>query len=158
MGASHHRVRASAVVIRDRHLLAVRHAPDLYWSVPGGAIERGELSQDAALRELMEEIGVAGRIAGLIAVIENQFDYDGARMEEIGFLYAVAADGALPEPPATFPGAEARLTARWLPLSELAQTDLRPAPLRSILSDTVGETGGAAGGWTAPLLHLQNVE
>ncbi|MEO1602093.1 MAG: NUDIX domain-containing protein, partial [Pseudomonadota bacterium] len=78
MGAPHHRVRASAVVIRDRHLLAVRHAPDLYWSVPGGAIERGELSQDAALRELMEEIGVAGRVTGLIAVIENQFDYDGA--------------------------------------------------------------------------------
>ncbi|MEO0625172.1 MAG: NUDIX domain-containing protein, partial [Pseudomonadota bacterium] len=119
MGAPHHRVRASAVVIRDRHLLAVRHAPDLYWSVPGGAIERGELSQDAALRELMEEIGVAGRVTGLIAVIENQFDYDGARMEEIGFLYAIAADGALPAPPATFPGAEARLTARWLPLSEL---------------------------------------
>jgi 8-oxo-dGTP pyrophosphatase MutT (NUDIX family) len=48
------------LVHEDRYLLALRssyvHVPDV-WSLPGGAIERGESPEQAAVRECREELG-----------------------------------------------------------------------------------------------------
>ncbi|MCP8939060.1 NUDIX hydrolase [Alsobacter sp. SYSU M60028] len=58
---------ASVAVFRDgRVLLATRTKPpaaDL-WSLPGGLVEPGETLEEAALRELREEVGVEARIVG----------------------------------------------------------------------------------------------
>jgi len=59
---------ASAAVFRDdgRVLLASRtKAPsDGLFSLPGGRVETGETLQEAAIREVMEEVGIAIELTG----------------------------------------------------------------------------------------------
>ncbi|MDB5433701.1 MAG: hydrolase [Caulobacter sp.] len=43
------------------------------WSIPGGRIEWGETSPAAAMRELVEETGVAAELLGLIDVVDGLF-------------------------------------------------------------------------------------
>lgn len=56
---------ASIAVFREGQvLLATRTKPpaDQLWSLPGGKVEAGETLEQAALRELEEEVGVRARI------------------------------------------------------------------------------------------------
>ncbi len=72
---------ASAAVFRDdgRVLLASRtKAPsDGLFSLPGGRVETGETLQEAAIREVMEEVGIAIEITGFAdhaEIIEHDGD------------------------------------------------------------------------------------
>ncbi len=69
---------ASVAVFRgDRALIATRTRPPGagVWSLPGGLVEVGERVEEAALRELMEEVGVAARIVGFNRHVER-IDHD----------------------------------------------------------------------------------
>lgn len=72
---------ASVAVFRDgKVLLASRTAPPAasLFSLPGGVVEAGELLQEAALRELFEEVEVRARIIGFVDHSEVvQRDADG---------------------------------------------------------------------------------
>lgn len=64
---------ASIAVFRDgKVLLATRTKPpaDRLWSLPGGRVEAGESLEEAALRELQEEVGVTARIVGFNRHVE----------------------------------------------------------------------------------------
>jgi 8-oxo-dGTP diphosphatase len=68
---------ASLAVFRDnRVLLAQRFVPPLAnrFTLPGGLVEVGESLEEAALREMLEEVGVTARILGFnrhVEVIER---------------------------------------------------------------------------------------
>lgn len=68
---------ASLAVFRDnRVLLAQRFVPPLEnrFTLPGGLVEVGETLEEAALREMQEEVGVTARILGFnrhVEVIER---------------------------------------------------------------------------------------
>lgn len=56
----------------DGRLLLVRRAnppAQGLWSIPGGRVEPGEASEDAVLRELVEETGVAGVVVREVGTI-----------------------------------------------------------------------------------------
>jgi 8-oxo-dGTP diphosphatase len=56
---------ASAAVFRGEKLLIARRAkPPFLWSLPGGAVEWGEMLAAAAMRELREETGVEAEAVG----------------------------------------------------------------------------------------------
>ncbi len=64
---------ASVAVFRDgKVLLATRTKPpaDRLWSLPGGKVEAGETLEQAALRELDEEVGVKARLIGFNRHVE----------------------------------------------------------------------------------------
>jgi 8-oxo-dGTP diphosphatase len=68
------RPTAGVVCLRGREVLLIKRgtAPRLgQWSLPGGRIEWGETSAEAALRELVEETGVVAELAGLIDVVDG---------------------------------------------------------------------------------------
>jgi 8-oxo-dGTP diphosphatase len=72
---SHHPVAAVGVVcLRGDDVLLIRRGkPPLEgeWSLPGGRIEWGERTADAALRELKEETACSAEIVGLVDVVDG---------------------------------------------------------------------------------------
>lgn len=55
------RQRAVAVVLKDNKVLLVRDRGKRRFSLPGGAIHKGEPTASAAARELYEELGLSAR-------------------------------------------------------------------------------------------------
>ncbi len=52
--------RACGALLRERHILMVHHREpgDVYWTLPGGHVERGETPEEAVVREMFEETGI----------------------------------------------------------------------------------------------------
>ena len=68
------KVTAATVVERDGKVLMVRRGiePGLgLWSLPGGYVDRGEVVERAAEREVMEETGVRVQVTGLVGVFSE---------------------------------------------------------------------------------------
>ena len=66
------RQRAAVIAERDGKVLLIREKGQRQYSLPGGGIERGEYTMEAALRELREETKLRPSKA------ERLFDYEGA--------------------------------------------------------------------------------
>ena len=65
------KVTAAAIVERDGRVLMVRRGmePGLgLWSLPGGYVDRGEVVEAAAEREVLEETGIDVEVTGLVEV------------------------------------------------------------------------------------------
>ena len=52
------------------------HRGRLLWSLPKGHVEEGETAEEAALREVFEETGLVGEIAGELGVIDFWFQQE----------------------------------------------------------------------------------
>ncbi len=90
---SNQRIRAVAlcVVMNGGRVLVRRHVDHdlqrVFFRPPGGTIEYGEYSRDAARREMQEEIGADVVNLRPLGCIENLFDYKGDTGHEIVFIY-----------------------------------------------------------------------
>lgn len=81
---------AGCVILNDEGeiLLMHRNAPKrTQWELPGGKIEAGEEPEQAALREITEELGVTVSIVKKLG--EKSFDEDGYEMDYHWFLATV---------------------------------------------------------------------
>ena len=108
-----------------------RFGGDSFWALPGGAIESGEFSTGALVREMREELAVTVEIGRLVWVVENLFEYRGTSYTEFGFYY----EAEWPEAPPRigdeeFAGEEQDQFFRWVRYDQIAALDFRPAVLR----------------------------
>ena len=81
-------VGAGAVVYRgDKVLLVKRNNPpnEGKWALPGGLVELGESTQDAAVREVLEETGLKVKIEGLLDV-QTDLHFDGSTRLEYHYV------------------------------------------------------------------------
>ena len=126
---------ARAILIRQNRGLLGRGDDEDFWTLPGGHIEPGEMSGQALLREVSEELGVAkARLGHLIWIVENHFIYQGQRHHEVGFYYSVEIPAdALPICDGEFTGPEPGVCFHWFPTSEIASIDVRPSFLSARL-------------------------
>lgn len=68
--------RAQCLIVRNSKILLMKHQDenDEWWCLPGGAIEKNETPEAAALRELKEECNVSGKIIRMIS--HNNYNDD----------------------------------------------------------------------------------
>lgn len=87
----------------------------LSWSLPKGHVEAGETTEDAAVREVTEETGIAGRIIAPLGSIDYWFVAAGRRVHKTVHHFLLAAEGG------ELSDADIEVDAvAWVPLRELA--------------------------------------
>jgi ADP-ribose pyrophosphatase YjhB (NUDIX family) len=132
------RIRAVALAIlirpRDGALLAVRFPdPDrVFYRPPGGGVEFGESSQDAACREAVEELGHPVRAERLLGVVENIFQHNDLRGHEIVFNWLLRFEDQALYEQEELPVEEMNgdtYTAHWVHPAELAAQGIPLFPL-----------------------------
>ncbi|MBA4095263.1 MAG: NUDIX hydrolase [Rhodospirillum sp.] len=148
------RGRACAVIRQADRLLLNRFGGDSFWALPGGAVELGEFSTDALVREMREELGVTVELGRLVWMVENLFEYRGTDFTEYGFYYEVA--WPLPARPlleGEFVGQEPDQFFRWVRNEDIAVLDFRPTVLRLPL---LAHVSGAKSAAPLHFLHKDN--
>lgn len=95
--ASLRHVTAGAIVVNDRNeVLLVKRSPHLLngnkYAIPGGFLDRGENTEEAALRELKEETGYEGKIEHLFQIVDNP-DRPKEDRQNVDFRYVVKIIG-----------------------------------------------------------------
>ncbi|UCM91841.1 NUDIX hydrolase [Streptomyces marincola] len=84
------------------------------WALPGGHVDAGETSREAAARELVEETGI--RVAA--DALRQVGVFDAPHRDPRGRYVTVAYTATLPAPAQPLAGDDAR-AARWWSLSQL---------------------------------------
>jgi len=82
------RPRACAAILREGTILMVLHVREdrSYWTLPGGGVEPGETNEQAAVRETLEECGLA------VKIIRPLFERDYFSGREYIFLAEIIGD------------------------------------------------------------------
>ena len=121
-------VRATALIVKDNRLLVVEDEDSFY--TIGGAIQVDEATEDAVVREVKEELGVASKAVQLAFIVENRFEQDGVSYHNIEFHYLV---DLLEDAPLTMQEDEKRQPCEWIDLDRLEDIQLVPAFLKTAL-------------------------
>ena len=117
------RVGVGAVVLHEGRVLMVRRGGQPSsgkWSLPGGLVELGETTADAARREILEECGCVIRLAGLAGVFDRiVHDAEG----RVRYHYVLIDSLAYPESPAITAGSDAA-EAIWVDVDRVHELDV----------------------------------
>ncbi|MDX1343446.1 MAG: NUDIX hydrolase [Reinekea sp.] len=121
--------RSVAVIVKDNCVLVHKAVKEAFWTLPGGRVEFFEHAEDTVARELQEELGVTARVIRPLWFAENFFHYNEQTFHELGhyFLAEITSEVTM-RPGETFAGIEPDedLIYQWLPLTQLADIDLKP--------------------------------
>jgi ADP-ribose pyrophosphatase YjhB (NUDIX family) len=143
--------RVAGVAIYHSRVLVHRSVIDDFWSLPGGRCEFFEISKDALIREIKEEIGVKVKIIRPLYFVENFFNFEGKDYHELSIFYLMEfpPDSEFVLKNETFKGKERELNFenhnlhgkelelifKWVDINDLETLRLYPLFLRKSLKN-----------------------
>lgn len=119
---------AIAVVQRERQFLIGLRPEGValagYWEFPGGKVVSGETPAEGAIRECLEETGLAVRITGSYPTVDHDYPHAAVVLH----FFACEPAGEVPQLPSRF---------RWVSAAELGDYSFPPA--NAALLDAIAE-------------------
>ncbi len=132
----------SAVVIRDGRVLMIKRANEPNkgkWSIPGGRLELGETTFEAARREVTEECGIEIKIVRLLNVASTIIRDNTGRVMYHYVLIDYLAEYVSGEVIARSDAAE----FRWVTREEMTKLDIA-GQLRELLEQVMASSAGSS--------------
>ncbi|HEM4277696.1 NUDIX domain-containing protein [Streptococcus suis] len=136
-------VRATALLIKDGKIFLTKDSKGRYYTI-GGAIAVNETAQDAAVREVKEELGIDSCVNQLAFVVENQFTHENIDFHNIEFHFIVEPVGEMPK---EMIEGKLKQTCEWIALDNLVNLDVVPAFLTQELPN-----------WSGQVKHIMNMK
>lgn len=140
-GAGSRRRAARVVVLDPADRVLLINARDPFgrnrrdwWEIPGGGIDRGELTHEAVQRELWEEAGIRDAEIGPCVWTQTvRFTFAGLRFDQDEWVHVARCDGSA-APPGGLEALEALAFGeqRWWSLEQLIEAQPRTIPYRLI--------------------------
>ena len=134
------------ILDQDQRILMVRqhHKERYVWTVPGGAIEPGETSPDAAIREVKEETGLDVAINKMIWHVEQLVPGKEPRFVNIFLATALGGSIKVGTDPERSDDGQVIEEVRYLSREELAEADgLYPDYLKDELWEILEKETGS---------------
>jgi len=136
------RIRAGCILIEDNKLALIeRHRADRhYFSFPGGGVDEGETYEQAAVREIEEELGVKVRLIRKIADVKVN-----ARMQYYFLAERVSGEfgTGIGEEYDEYDPAFGTYQPLWMPIAQLLDHNVLPRKLAELVFHSLKE------GWPA---------
>ncbi len=119
-------VIARVLVRKDEKILLCKSVTRDYYFFPGGHVELGEISEEAAIREMKEERGSVLKNLKFIGLIENIYPEKGKAKYEINIVF----EGEEENDDVENITKEDHISFEFLTLDDLKSSDIRPVPLK----------------------------
>jgi len=74
---------AGGIVFRSGKVLLTKHSQNKHWSFPKGLIDPGQTSEEAALREVLEEGGVKAKIIDKVGYSKYVYSLNGEKIFKV---------------------------------------------------------------------------
>lgn len=74
---------AGGIVFKGKKVLLTKHSQNHHWSFPKGLIDPGQTSQEAAVREVREEGGIAAEILDRVGYSKYVYSLNGEKIFKV---------------------------------------------------------------------------
>ena len=141
------RPRAAVILIENNAIALIeRHRAGMhYFAFPGGGVEPGETTEQAAIREMCEETGLQTKVVKLAAEVwhrgNQQFFY---LVKSVGGIFGTGTGEEYSRPQVEY-SQSGTYQPVWMPLDELLSQNVLPH------SVAVMAANSASTGWPDPI-------
>jgi 8-oxo-dGTP pyrophosphatase MutT (NUDIX family) len=140
---------ARAVILDKNRILLARQKGMSNTFLPGGHIETGESAVTALQREIREELGLSLKVESFLGCVEAGWEDEKRHNFEVNLIFRAGLQNQnsdiSPE------SCEEHLEFLWSAVDDLDKNNLRPLPLRKMIS---GYAAGDSATWWGSTLQL----
>ena len=129
--------RVAALIIDKNKLLVAKNIDHPVFYTIGGGVNMNETSEEAVIREVVEETGLKLEIDKLAYIQERFLELNGEKCHEVVFFYIMDTNKEIKILENSFTDQGNKETLHWFPLEQLKNTNLVPEFLKHKLMKNI---------------------